>query len=416
LNEPRGNLGPGVLGEVLREIFIAQETGALSIARGAEGASIQVDRGRLTHVETELPGARLGDLLIQVGFITTQDRDAALELAALRGERFGWTLVRTGLLDEEGVTQGLSLQLREVFARAMTWAGGVYNFVETPPGPERGVSRQRSVDSAVSGGDPAPGSVDPREALIEAAWTLIGDPALDAIIGDPQRRLRRAQDSRLEGLDLKLNPSDAFLATRIDGVATAEEILLLAPGGEDEARASLAGLLLAGVVEYEGAPAPISATTEIRRVAAARLLARVELSDPYEVLAVARTATTLDIRAAYLELLRVADPTSTSDPALHAAYRRMAARAFDAFRALEKGRLAPPSDARQPTRSIPRTGPGRAPRSPGTPASFGPASSGQRVRARGVHPGALAAVGHEASPGRGRAFSVRRQSSPSARP
>lgn len=321
MEEIRGLLAAGVLPEILRRLLGARRSGVLHLAFGSERADFELLDGFLTNAVTTLPGSRLGDFLVQIGFLSERDRDVCLEIAALSGERIGESLLRHGLIEPENLAQGLSLQLREVIARTLVWTGGVYTFTDQAPG-------DKGVRAALR--------IDPRDVLFDAAWTLVSDPAIDALLGELNQRVRRTAGERLPQIDIRLSPADAFLLSRIDGAITAKDLLQLSPLPIDEAKASLAGLLCAGAVEYVDVSGPISATTEVGRFEVARLGARINSPDPYEVLGVSPNLEMGEVRWAYLRLLRACDPGSSKDPEMKPVLRHMTNQIGDAFKAIER--------------------------------------------------------------------------------
>lgn len=324
MEELRGLLAVGVLPEILRRILLDRRSGILHLAYGVERSDVEFSGGYLTSAETTIPGAHLGDLLVQVGFLTSRDRDACLEIAALSRQRLGETLLRHGLLDADHLAQGLALQLREVMAKTLTWQGGVYTFTEHE------VKKVAPLDPSA-----AP-RLDPREVLLDATWSLVSDPGIDGLLGDQARKVRKASDERLLYLDFRLAPADAFLLSRVDGALTGDQLLELSPLPRDEAKASLAGLLSVGAVEYVGAPAASTMTTEVARFEVARLAARITSSDPFEVLGVAPGVAPNELRSTYLRLLRSCDPATTTDPELKPILQHMSGKLAEAFKEAER--------------------------------------------------------------------------------
>lgn len=371
VEELRGLLAKGVLPELLRRIFLDRRSGALHLACGGDRSDVEFSDGYLTNASTTFPGGNLGDLLVQCGLLSSRDRDACLEISALSGERLGETLLRHALLDSEQLAQGLSLQLREVLVRTLVWTGGVYTFADAPP------------RKAQATGFEVP-RLDPREVLLDATWTLAGDPALESLLGDTRLALRKASDERLLYLDFRLTPADAFLLSRVDGELSAEKLLQLSPESPEEARASLAGLLAVGAVEYADVPPPTSMTTQISRLQVTRLATRINSSDPYEVLDVTSEASAEEVRAAYLKLLRSCDPASTADPDFRPILDRMSAQLTASFKEIERRRgdrrkaaLRRPSERVRPVGPATAKKPDAAPRPtpPSVPAPSPPSGS-----------------------------------------
>ncbi len=335
MEEIRGTLGIGVVPEVLREVFLGSRSGVLQIVHGADHCVCHFEDGLISDCEATMPGCQFGDVLVGVGFLTAADRDACLEIAATSNRRLGSTLVRHGLLDNEGISQGLRIQLREVFARVLQWPEGGYSFIDQA-GPPQGAERA-SVPR-----------VDPRIGLLDAVWSLVGDPLIDQLMGPLERKVRRTAVDRLAGMDLALNTTDAFVMSRMDGVSTLAEIIQLAAVAEEEAKASLAGLLCVGAAEVEGAPPPRASTGEIQRSEMVRLAARLHAADPYEVLGLKPTARTEEIRSAYVHLLKICDPAATSDREMKPLLERMTELLGQAFRATERLQASAPVTASDP--------------------------------------------------------------------
>lgn len=392
MEELRGLLAVGVLPEILRRIFLARRTGVLHLACGGDRSDIEFHDGHLVNAASMLPGANLGDLLVQSGLLSARDRDACLEIAALSGERLGETLLRHALLDFEQLAQGLGLQLREVLARTLVWEGGVYTFADSPP--------RRSAAHPLE--EP---KLDPREVLLDATWTLAGDPALDGLLGDTRQVLREATDERLRYIDFRLTPEDAFLLSRVDGTITAERLLGLSPANHEEARASLAGLLAVGAIEYADAPAPTSMTAQISRVAVARLASRINSSDPYDVIGVKPDAPSEEVRAAYVKLLKSCNPATSADPEFRPILGQMSNQLTIAYKEIERRRNAPrPAAVKRSATGRPARIVAQAPpvsRPPASPASKAPPRAAPRAPVKAPAP-AVAVPANPPDAGQGR--------------
>lgn len=406
MEELRGAVVPGALPAVLRQVSSARPTGHLRLANGAHKVRFSVVEGSLTEVLSTLPGARLGETLVKVGFLSARDLEMSLELAALAHERLGETLLRHGILDADHLSQGLALQLREVMAQVLEWTDGSYSFREDPGA--------RPPNRAVVAGP----RVEAREVLLDATWTLTGHPAIDALLGDLRRKATTPRADwlgPLASVTVRLTPADAFLLSRVDGRLSGEDLLQLSPLPPEEARASLAGLVAVGAIEFVDGPAPASRAAEAARAELSRLAERVASSDPWHALGVSGDADVDTIRGAYLRLLRSAAPEAATDPAQRATLALICENAGRAYREIERRRregrpalraptapLRPAADPR-PAAAPPRApivvpGPSRAPEPPQT--LFDPSkaleAADQAFEARRLHE-ALAIL-HEAIP------------------
>lgn len=324
--EIRGILAPGVVPEVLRQLFLESRSGVLEIAHGADRCSLFFVDGMIADCETNLPGCHLGDILVELGFLGPRERDACMEIAALSKRGLGETLVRHSLLDQERLTQARTFMIRDALACALAWLEGGYVLVPGLPRPASGTETAR-----------APG-IDPRTILLDAIWSLEGDPILLALVGPLRQKIRRTSNARLSGLDLNLNSTDAFLLSRIDGATTIGDILQVSPVGEEQTIASLAGLICVGVAEPDESVPPRRATAEVFRSEMVRLAGRLHASDPHEVLGVKPTARTEEVRASYVDLLRICDPAAEGDSEMRPLLERMTELLMAAFRQVERVR------------------------------------------------------------------------------
>ncbi len=340
MGELRGEIVPGALPAVLRQVSALRSTGRLRLASGAEKIDISVVEGYLTEVVSTVPGLRLGDVLVKVGFLSARERDMSLELSALSHERLGATLLRHSLLDAARLAQGLSLQLREVIAHALCWPDGAYVLSDEPE------------LASLSGSMAGLARVDPREVLLDAVCTLIGQPAVDALLGDLARKVttpRAEWLASLASLAFRLTPADAFLLSRVDGRLTGEDLLQISPLSPAEAKASLAGLLAVGAVDFEAGPSRASHAVEASRNETRRLAARVASPDPWEALGVRGDADPDTIRGAYLRLLRSCAPEAAADSEQRALLIEIGEAAGRAYREIERRRAAPrPVPAKTP--------------------------------------------------------------------
>ncbi len=89
--------------------------------------------------------------------------------------------------------------------------------------------------------------------ILEAVRRVRGEEAVQHLLGDLDRRLV-ATAALAEERTLTL--TEGYLLSRIDGISTARQVLLLVPLDPDETLRTLLGLLLTGRVEARSAPLP----------------------------------------------------------------------------------------------------------------------------------------------------------------
>jgi len=129
-----GDLAHFVPAEVLQLLQLAQSTGRLEIARGAERVELYLERGRPVFARTSGLRVRVGEVLRHRGLVT----DAAVDGALARqrsepGRRIGALLVEAGAANAEQVRDAVHEVLRRIVYGVLLWREGAFRFVPTPP-------------------------------------------------------------------------------------------------------------------------------------------------------------------------------------------------------------------------------------------------------------------------------------------
>jgi hypothetical protein len=274
---------------VLADAHLHRLTGIVRVTRGEGRIALAVAEGRVVALHSEgLPGAPTSE----------EDR----ELAALLAEAFA-----------EGEPSVSRAAARQTLLEAL----------RAPDA--QGFFAEGTAESA----DP-PLDLGTDELLREAAHSS-DFAAVEAALGDLDRPLTAVVDPR--GLpQVALTPGEGFLLSRLDGALTAREVLELLPMAAEEARRSLFGLLVTGLVRFapEGAPsAPAAASAaepapppEEAREKALRERREYILEtharvvgqrNHFEVLGLGREATEAEVKAAYFRFVKQFHPDTVSE-------------------------------------------------------------------------------------------------------
>ena len=155
------------------------------------------------------------------------------------------------------------------------------------------------------------------EMILEAVRRVRGAAAVSHGLGNLDCTVILSTDPLLRFQRLTLSAEDGYVLSRVDGIATAREIVAMIPLPAEEVERSLLGLLSTGLVEYlepqPHTPADSGATPRADVLeAAAKLAAR----DHYEVLEVTRDATQPAIMAAYYRQAKRFHPDGHHAPGL----------------------------------------------------------------------------------------------------
>jgi len=239
-----GDLAEGVVPDLLRQIYVGRRNGILTLARGQERQSLRFRHGHIVNAHTNVVEERLGEMLVRRQLLSAADLERATAIVIRDKRRLGEVLSELHLLDASGLEDAVALHVREMLAKVFTWTDGTYAFAEEPdtaPGGE--------LTLKLSTGD-----------LILEAVRAIRDPDVVRYgLGEMDRVLVLSSDPLLSFQKLTLTPEDAFVLSRVDGVASAREIVQMIPLPSERTQMSLLGLLSTGTVQYSEARRPRAA-------------------------------------------------------------------------------------------------------------------------------------------------------------
>ena len=245
-----GELAEGVVPGLLQEIYVGRRSGTLSLVRGEERQSLRFRGGHIVNAHTNVAEERLGEVLVRRGLIAEADLGRAAEVVGRDGRRLGQVLVELGLLSQGGLEDAVALHVHEILAGVFAWKEGSYSFEEEPAGavPEELTLR-------LSTGD----------LILEAVQAIRDPDVVRYALGDLDRVLCLSNDPLLRFQQLTLAPADGFVLSRVDGTASAREIMQMIPLPAEQTQRSLLGLLSTGAIEYvPGLRRPQSAAAPVR--------------------------------------------------------------------------------------------------------------------------------------------------------
>jgi len=236
-----GDLAEGVVPDLLREIYVGRRNGVLTLARGEERQSLSFSRGHIVNSRTNVLEERLGEMLVRKGLLSAADLARATEIVLRDRRRLGEVLLELGTIDASGLESAVAAHVHEALTRVFAWPDGTYAFEEEPE--EEG---GRELTLKVSTGD----------LILEAVQAVRDPDVVRYALGDMDRVLALSNDPLLRFQKLTLSPASGFVLSRVDGVASAREIVQMIPLPSEETQRSLFGLLSTGVVRYLPAPRP----------------------------------------------------------------------------------------------------------------------------------------------------------------
>jgi len=304
---PQGTLGATLFPELAHEINQRKLTGGLRLTQGQVKKVVYFERGEIYAVSSNLAQESVLALLERTGRL---DQARASEVKALvaAGKPLGEALIERGGVTREELAKLRAEQVAPIISSLCEWEEGDYQFDE-------GVR--------VEGGPP---SVATRDLILGGVRRVSKAAALWRAVGDAQTQIKLAPDAAQQFSQLKLQPQEAFLLTRLEAPIQIGELLTISGLSEEETLRSVYALYCAGIIKRTGYTAalkmaaqkpsapPVQPQTtaqdgqetirEIKRMA--RLVT--ESKDDYEILGIGPAATQAEVKRAYHRLAKKYHP------------------------------------------------------------------------------------------------------------
>jgi len=234
-DELKGEIAEGVLPQLLRRIYVERRTAMLRCVRGDEEQSLRFRGGHIVNAHTNIKEDRLGETLVRRGLLSQDGLVRATEIVLREKRRLGEVLADLGLLDMNGLEDAIAIHVHEMLGRLFSWTDGTYALADEP---------QETTPSDVTL------KLSTGELILEAARAVKDPDVVRYALGDVDRVLNLSGDPLLRFQKLTLSSNDGFVLSRIDGTTTVRELLQLIPLPVEETQKSLFGLVSTGVVEY----------------------------------------------------------------------------------------------------------------------------------------------------------------------
>jgi curved DNA-binding protein CbpA len=352
----QGQLGEHPLAELIREIATTGQSGALRLSRERAKVVIYFEAGRLVFATSNLRAHRLREVVKRNGLTNAHVAEFPIKAS---DEELAAAMVQRGLLRPETLAAIRGNQVGDVLRLALLWTDGVWKF-----------------DARVRLADDTRVQIDVNRLLLECARHL--PPSFIAA------RLARANETYLRAGNnnaTNLLPTEALVLSRSSDSLTLAELTAQSGVAEEDGYRAIYALSLSGLIQRSDWPvalvaeaSPVStkaprggpsataaavadAIDEVADVEA--LFARLQLTkDHYEVLDVARLATSDEIKNAYHALARRFHPDRfhQRDAQLRARVESAFARIAQAYETLSDQPLRADYDARRTTKPAAKGG------------------------------------------------------------
>ncbi len=144
-----GNIKEHDLTELLMQLQEQKATGSLVLQKDETIKSIHLKEGNIVYASSNLPGDRLGELLLQMEKITPEQFNRSVELLKETGKQQGAILVEENYITAKELFEGLKYQVREIIYSLFLWEDGSYQFIQEER-PKHAISLQLDMVDLIS--------------------------------------------------------------------------------------------------------------------------------------------------------------------------------------------------------------------------------------------------------------------------
>jgi len=311
---PSGDIKNMTVPWLFQDLRKEKETGTLLFSRDKEKIEVFFKNGDILFASSNLKEDRLGEFLLRTGKITDAQFDKASEILISTGRKLGAVLFEMGALSAQELVSQVKLQVTEIILKIFSWRDGRYQYDNGP------LPLAEIIPLHISTGDLIISGVR------ELEWkgvrkslppiTTVLHPATDPLLLFQTAHLDEDQQTVFLLIDGSRSIQEICLLTGIGDFNTLKAIYILlalrmVEAGElktDEDKIVykvVRETVAAGEMSEEKTPAPeVSATREMILHAYESL----ERQNHFEVLAVDRGASQLEIKKAYFHLAKLYHP------------------------------------------------------------------------------------------------------------
>jgi DnaJ-domain-containing protein 1 len=231
-----GRLSNYPLAELVREISDAHLSGALRLEHERAKAVVYFEDGEVAAAVSNARALRLAEVLRRSGAVDAGRLYAAVG-EKMSDEEAGVALVRSGVLDASGLKRLQERQSKEVLGEALRWADGEWHF-----DPRVRLAGAHNARPVVSG------------LLAESARGLPPQLIAARMRDDAQQIAPVEGFQEMMSSGLRLLPTEAFVMSRIYAPTTLSEVVAVSGLPEEETRRAIYVLALGGLVTRTGGP------------------------------------------------------------------------------------------------------------------------------------------------------------------
>jgi tetratricopeptide (TPR) repeat protein len=218
----------------LKELQRRRWSGVVALASGDVRKGIYLRRGGFVFAASTVEEDKLGEHLVRTGRITREQFEGAIRESQGPGRRLGQALVETGAVAEGDLDALVAEQVRSIALSAFRWTSGEV--------------RYQQVDEPIPSDLALALSTD--RLLLEGTRIFPDAARLEASLGDPGRRVRRAAQFPFEYASIPGSAAEKLVLEKAGAGSRIVELLGLSLPRPQLVRAVFA-LLAGGLLEEE---------------------------------------------------------------------------------------------------------------------------------------------------------------------
>src|SRR5262245_33897028 len=219
-------------------------SGVVALASGDVRKGIYLRRGGFVFAASTVEEDKLGEHLVRTGRITREQFETAIQESQGPGRRLGQALVETGAVAEGDLDALVAEQVRSIALSAFRWTSGEVRYQQVEEPIPSDLALALSTD----------------RLPLEGTRIFPDVARLEASLGDPTRRVRRAGQFPFEYASIPGSPAEKLVLEKAGAGARIVELLGLPLPRPQLVRAVFA-LLAGGLLEEEEAATGPSAVT-----------------------------------------------------------------------------------------------------------------------------------------------------------
>ena len=229
---------PHYLLEHLRDIYFAESTGSLHLSRRKEWRRLFFERGMLALASSSRADENLAPILSEHGAVQGTDISVLAEVPV---EQLARDLAASGRVSPEALQKAARESVERTVKGAFRWDGGMWRFE----------------DHEVNATAFVPDVLFTFEVFQRGVQEMANFAPLQEVLLAEDRKLVVNDNSFLPIQSLNLGAEQGYILSRVDGSMTANEVVMVAPGGmEERVLKLLFGYLVLGLVQLDPPPGP----------------------------------------------------------------------------------------------------------------------------------------------------------------